>query len=248
VTVKVCSSCKKEHAGKYKTCDRCLGVIRSWRNRNKEKVQASHQKYYQKNREQKIAYTIKWQKAQGEQYFVTKAEYCKKWYEKNREAHIQNCMQWHTSHREQVNKIARNWYKRHRNKAISESARWQRANPKKVSIYIKRRRARMKGVRTERITLDQIQRLKEQQKHLDFYTDEPLGKDFTWDHIISLSKGGPHCVDNIVLTKRETNSQKSTKSAKQFLAKLVADGKITSEAADRKIHYLIPHLEVIGGK
>ena len=101
-----------------------------------------------------------------------------------------------------------------------------------------RRLMRMNSIYNEGLTTADEQTALRAQNYCDFYTDEPLGDSPSKDHILPISKGGPHTLDNIVFVTQPTNASKNAKPYWLFIEHLVKEGRITPEAAKRKLSYL----------
>lgn len=92
-------------------------------------------------------------------------------------------------------------------KEIEGARRWRKNNPEKVREFCRRRRGRILG-RLAPGTIDSIKRL---QRERCAICRCRLPKGFHVDHIVPISKGGPHVARNIQLLCPSCNSAKSNR-------------------------------------
>lgn len=103
----------------------------------------------------------------------------------------------------QANKAARNAY----------TFAYKKANPERVAEYARRRRARKKGALVS-ASVDGVLNVMESYKRVCVYCN---GGADTIDHIVPLSSGGAHSVDNLVAACLSCNSRKSDRPLIKFM-------------------------------
>ena len=156
-----------------------LETRRAWRRANPDKVAAQKKRWRDKNPD-KVAARERRRKAQ-------KAEY----YQNNKEQFAARSLKWRTENKERWNEIARNSIAR---------------NPQANADRSARRRARERGVPHEPVDRLAIYQRDRGICHLcNTHVDIDV---FTLDHIIPISKKGPHTPDNLAVAHRSCNSRK----------------------------------------
>lgn len=88
-----------------------------------------------------------------------------------------------------------------------KSRSWRRQNPEKKDAQAKRRRARKYGAARRDLTAAQWRAIKEHYGHCCVYCGRTMQR-LTQDHIIPLSQGGMHTVQNVVPACQSCNSRK----------------------------------------
>lgn len=88
---------------------------------------------------------------------------------------------------------------------------WRKANPDKVRAKDQRRRARLLAAPVNDLTAEQWRDIKAAHKHRCAYCGKR--RPLTMDHVIPLSKGGPHTASNIVPACRSCNCSKRDREA-----------------------------------
>jgi 5-methylcytosine-specific restriction endonuclease McrA len=134
--------------------------------------------------------------------------YCKKcgretfssWLDKNREERKKYCREWHKEHRESERK-------KHR--------QWKLDNPEKNAAHERKRRQNAANVGGEGITVEQQNQLYEDYCYRCAYCGKKVK--LTLDHIVPVSKGGRHEIDNAVPACASCNSSKGNKSLLLFM-------------------------------
>lgn len=166
--------------------------------------------------------------------------YRHRWYEDNREREIKKAKDYVLENRESVNakvrrRLASSEIARDKNK--SRSAAWRESNPDafrkyyqekreyhraRSSEYKKKnplksrqweasRRARSAGVSVGIVSYESI--VERDGLHCYLCGKPTTENDFEFDHVIPLSKGGPHSVDNVRVTHAFCNRSKKNKNA-----------------------------------
>lgn len=189
--------------------------------------------------------TKKWKAAHREYVLAYQIEYNKKYYAKHREyinehkknyrithheQFIERDRKYHTTHQEQINKRGREYYATHREQRDKYRKKYAAANPEKSrkwykiyhtrhpeksSEYHTRRRAREVNAEGNGVTARQWEKIKEEYFQRCAYCNQE--KPPQMDHIVPLSKGGKHDIDNIVPACKSCNSSKCDSSLLMFL-------------------------------
>lgn len=101
--------------------------------------------------------------------------------------------------------------KYHRNKEhyAAKAKEWRAANPGKIREAADRRRARVREQAVGRVDYAEI--LKRDGYWCYLCEQDVAPKDVSYDHVIPLSKGGPHSMDNIRITHWKCNHKKGNR-------------------------------------
>ncbi len=166
------------------------------------------------NREYHREYSRKYQAANLE----VRRENNRKWRAANPEKNRASARAADRKYRE-ANRGARREYARKYRTANAEKvragvARWAKANPEKIYANASKRRARIMGADATLTTDEWLDRLEEFGHHCAYcYGTERIAQ----DHIIPLSRGGTHTLDNVVPACRSCNSSKHARTHVEFL-------------------------------
>jgi len=110
---------------------------------------------------------------------------------------------------EKYKKAQREKYYADRQKVIDRNREWRRKNPEKVLAKNQRRRAAKSNVIVEPV---QPSFIYERDRGICWLCRLPVEKKaMTLDHVVPLSKGGPHTEANLALAHRSCNSSKGSK-------------------------------------
>lgn len=128
------------------------------------------------------------------------------YYLANRERCIEAMRVYDQEHREEKLARLKAYREAHREEAAARTRAWMKANPEKARAYKQRRRARKMAVPNEPIDPQRV-----------YFRDHGLcgicglkvqADDWHLDHIIPLSKGGPHVYDNVQVSHPFCNMSK----------------------------------------
>lgn len=190
-----CKSCwlRSLNEWREKNRDRHNATAKKWRDNNPEKLKESNRKCHKKN---------------GRKYLSKK----KAWASNNRLKVAKSRELWMAKDpiraRAIIAKAARARYKKHPEKYSAIYKKWRQAHPEKIIEFSKRRRARKLGAPINDFTAEQWVALQIAFAHRCAYCKKRMKGRLTQDHIIPLSKGGSHTVNNIVPACSSCNSKK----------------------------------------
>ena len=140
---------------------------------------------------------------------------------KNADKRAEYMKQWRAENPDKVKKQAAKWVSENRARWCKKKVIWNNENPVKVKDYHHQRRARIRGTTFEKINADQVYerdgwicKICGEIVNQDLEYPDPLSK--TLDHIIPLSKGGSHTVENVQLAHLNCNLKKYNKLERSF--------------------------------
>lgn len=129
-------------------------------------------------------------------------------YEANPEKERNYSRRYRALNRERANAIVREWRVKYPEKAKAIGKAWYNANLDKVHIHRKTRRAKLANAPINDFTAEQWVALQIAFAHRCAYCKKRMKGRLTQDHIIPLSKGGSHTINNIVPACGSCNSKK----------------------------------------
>ena len=169
-----------------------------------KKILSQRKKRYQKHREKEIALK-------------------KIYYQKHRERILARSKAYYLKHCEKIKEKRKTYYVEHKMERIAYTVKWQRNNPQKVRERTKRFYSSDKGRISDRnekhkrrirkgkgsgITNQQWNELLRKHNFRCAYCG--IKDNMTIDHVVPLSKGGKHSIENIVPACAKCNSRKHT--------------------------------------
>lgn len=191
--MKVCTRCKVEKDLALFTKAKTKSGVSSWCKSCSNEYQRQHRS---KDRE-------KWRK------------YSRDWAENHKEKELDRYKKYRERNRETIREKSRIRMANKRNKdkegSLKYTRDYRRRNPEKAAFWDRmkkyKRRAAMRG---DSIKLSEWNELKARYDHSCVYCLQKTNK-LTMDHVIPLSKGGKHSIENIVPACGSCNSSKHVK-------------------------------------
>ncbi len=101
--------------------------------------------------------------------------------------------------------------------ARQRAREWRKNNPERRSLQTHERRARMRGLMAQRVPASFAAQHKDDPCH---YCG---GEANSWDHVIPLSRGGAHALENLVRACLSCNMRKKHRTPEEFAAYLRKD-------------------------
>ena len=165
--------------------------------------------------------------------------YRKEYYNKNKNTVLKNCKKYRDEHKgvkkkynkeygvknkERISSVARKYHKENRDIIIIKRKKYNSENKDKIAANNRNRRARIR-LSGDRITstewADKILEYDGKCAYCDVVLEENPPNVFnpngiTQDHVIPVSKGGKHLIDNVVPCCRLCNNRKNNKSGDEF--------------------------------
>ena len=227
---RVCRACravqvdawKREHLGQYRNGRRrhyqehrqeILERVSAWQANNRERKLASQRAWYLANQQRLL----------GKQ---------RKWYEENQD----KARAWHEAHKNELAAYNRNWKRENEERVLAYMEQWRSANPDRLREYARqyrqakpevkrlseqRRRARkVLGSLPDPVPFEAILAMWEAQEGRCVYCKTALAGSYDIDHVVPLSRGGPHEVGNLQLLCPTCNARKHDKTHEEFVAYL----------------------------
>ncbi len=211
---KKCPKCgQTKDIGEFYKCKSRRDGFTSW---CKECSNTSHKNYVENNREQL-------------------REYDREEYYKNRERHLENRRKSNERNKEKIKKARKVYYKNNKERILEQDAKYRSEHKDAIAARMKkyyeihkdefvyRARERKKLVRATKdgtITKATLDEMYEAQEHKCGYCGrdlDELGKHL--DHILPLSKGGRHTINNVHWVCPKCNLEKNNKTEEEWLKK-----------------------------
>lgn len=182
---------KKNKDGLFNTCKECEKKRRAvWTAKNEEKIKDYRKTYYEINKEEIN-------------------QYSRDHYIKNYDYHIQRKRKYNKEAKEKIGEHKRKYYQLNRQKELIRCKRWAQLNPEKAAQKTMKRYAIKKAATIGKV--DYFEILK-RDGYICHICGKPVDKnDVHFDHVIPLSKGGNHSMDNIKVSHSHCNLVKSNK-------------------------------------
>lgn len=107
---------------------------------------------------------------------------------------------------------------------VRRNTRYAQENRAKARLYARTSQARRKAQKlkteTEPITADDVKSMLKAQRGRCWWCGTKVGEAFDVDHVIPLSKGGPHTLDNLVIACQPCNRRKHARMPWDFAGRL----------------------------
>lgn len=200
-----CKSCTRIATKKYYENNReeRVAYTREYKIKNPEIVKARKKKYQEENRERIKLYNREWRRINHKRYTVQKRKYAIA----NREKTKAYFKKWHKANRENQRLRRREYYLANCEEIKSKSMKWYRENPKKVLDQRALRRARKLNASVAPVSRQEIFARDEGVCHIcKKKVDE---NDWHLDHVIPLARNGTHEPDNVAVSHPTCNLRKN---------------------------------------
>lgn len=202
--------CKRDNR-LHSRCKNCSNAdAMEWARNNKDKVNASARKHYQKIKD------TEQQKEYLEQTRDTRNERCKKYNAENRERIKISATRWKAANSEKIKISDKKWRDENPERMKVLQTRWCVENPEKVRASSNKRRALVKQADGS-FTGTDIYALLRQQRGKCVACGVNIKKAYHVDHIMPLALGGHNGITNIQLLCPHCNQSKSAKHPVDFM-------------------------------
>lgn len=182
---------RKAKFGVANQCKPCANIIRAkYYKSHSSKLKAQSNEYYLLNRE-RVLHRIKEK------------------YKENPEIVKKRARDWNVNNKEKKVEKSHKWYLDNTERTKKNVVIWQKNNPEKLKAHRRNRRAREKGSGLK-ISSKQWEILLEQYECRCLRCGK-VGIKLTMDHVLPLSLGGEHRIENIQPLCKPCNSAKGTK-------------------------------------
>ena len=212
---KTCSKCGTEKpveefprsstgaAGRHSQCSECRKIAKkAWVERNRDRVRAYAATYYETA-----------QKSHNAARYAKDREKFRAWrkayYTKHHEQELTRARAWKDVKREYLRQFDRDRYHKDRPAMLAKNKRWYARNPEKRAELGARKRARAAGCEIHKVDYAAIIARDNYVCHICEQHIER--KDLSFDHVIPLSRGGPHSNDNVRIAHRICNLRKGNR-------------------------------------
>lgn len=174
------------------------------------RIKAGSRRYYLANKSKRNAQAVQWAKNHPERAKAICKKSKDKYPEKTKLRSVNYCRK----NRAKLNLIRRRWTEAHPGYNTLHNGKWSKENPEKTSLYQARRRMLERNATVNLAGIKAfIKSVKSKRTVTCYYCDSRiLSKGCHFDHIVPLSKGGPHSVENLCVSCSTCNHRKSNKS------------------------------------
>lgn len=194
--------------GRRYECKPChVKEVKAYEIANRSKVNASGRRWRAANRDRINARLREYNRARYWKDPEAARKRHRDWWRANAEKGHAAYRRWVEGNRERRRAIDREFYRRHTEERKQHVREWQERNRDKVKGYRYERRAKVKGIVSERVDPTEIY---ERDKGICHICKRKVSrKTFTLDHLIPLSKGGPHAASNVAVAHHRCNCRRS---------------------------------------
>ncbi len=231
--MKVCAKCtqRKPATDEYfykrgdglravcKECDR--DRFKRYREANLEIVKKRSKQYYEAHREQRKQYreaNSERTKKYLKQWHKTNIEKCKQY----REANSEYYKQWRKANRERIKEQQKLYREANREKIMKKQKQWNEANPEKNREKARRYKAQKINASIGEVCYKTIL---ERDGYVCHLCNGPVEKDDVhFDHVIPVSRGGAHSMENIKVAHSYCNRSKHAKLPHEWQEHIVNKG------------------------
>lgn len=160
------------------------------------------------NPTQKKAYMKEWRAKNREKIRAYNATYMPLYYEENKE---------------RLKPMMRDYYKLHKKEIIARATKFDFDNPEQRRNRVRLRRAKKKKAQTgdQKLLVRWEKSVRSKPFSICFWCRKRVKtKSITIDHIVAISVGGPHCIENVCVACSSCNENKNAKSVERWNATL----------------------------
>lgn len=185
---------------------------REWKRKNRKHVQEYNRKYREEHLEYYQEYNRKWHKEHRE-FCLARS---RKWHRENREYDLEYKRKWRKLREKERAEYQRRYRQENSEKANEYARRYGQQNPEKIRLKTQRRQASVRNAEGT-FVLAEWRAVKARFTHCPGCDREFTYKlRHTIDHIVPLSRGGRHSVENIQALCGSCNSRKHTKTMEEW--------------------------------
>lgn len=139
--------------------------------------------------------------------------------EKNRTYLIQCAKVYYKANRERFLEKAAEYNRKNKDAYLAKLRKWRKEHPEQVQVWVRNRRAKLKGLQGSHTHQDILALLKAQ-GCLCVYCRTDIRHSFQVDHIFPLSKGGRNDKENLQLLCKSCNLRKRARDPIEFAQSL----------------------------
>lgn len=188
---------RSDRPGKFRAhCKTCLSE------------KAAH--YYQENKDEINVHIAKYRSANGERL----KQAAKRYQLAHKDKYYQNLRRWEDNNRERSNAKRRRYYRNHSELERYRRRKFGKLHPEKSQEYHGLRRARKQNNPHERLSYKKIWK---RDKGICYLCGQSVEQgDVHFDHVVPLSRGGSHTMDNVRVTHKTCNLRKNNKTVEEY--------------------------------
>lgn len=205
-----CKGCEREYA--VKNADRIAERQRRWREENADKLAESRKRWEEEHQKELSEY----RRAYNSRPEVVERmkEIRHRHYEGNKERYQENATRWREQNPDRYLQTKKDWKARNPDRVIESRARYNQEHRETTIAWTQRRRAKQAEVTVGEVD---YKRVWKRDKGFCYLCGRPVAKnEVHYDHVIPLSRGGPHSENNIRVTHARCNLKKGTKLVEEL--------------------------------
>jgi len=184
---------------------------RRYRSEHPERVHEYQREYRAAHRDEKRECSREWYLAHREKALERDHEY----YEVHHEEALERKRKYYETHRDIKRKWQRHYYADHADERRAKAQEWRVAHPEESRAHGLRRRALQAGVTIEPVNASEVY----ERDHYLCHVCRRLvpARERSLDHLIPLTRGGAHSMNNVALAHRRCNSKRYNSGPAQLL-------------------------------
>jgi|DEB0MinimDraft_3_1074331.scaffolds.fasta_scaffold00146_21 5-methylcytosine-specific restriction endonuclease McrA len=211
---------KRAKDGKQGRCRECSRIANNQRyHADVEMSRGQRRAYYSENKRNVLANNAKSRKKNRCKVLAGKKEY----YER-----VKSDPEWQKTEkdRREKNKAKKREYDRayaaeNSARKVEAAKNWRDRNPERRAVIVQKYDARRRNWKADCDQVADIAKWREDADKACHWCGVDCSADFHVDHVIPLSKGGSHTLDNLVISCPTCNLRKGAKDPEQFKAEMV---------------------------
>lgn len=179
--------------------------MKGWRARNLEHARVLEKASRDRNREAR--------RLRDREYYAKHKASINAQRKPKSEGDLERGRQWHAANRECLNRRSREYYQAHREEHNARARRWEAEHPERARelriAKVQRYRARLRAARVEPLDIGEV--IRNAQGLCGICGSLVSPDELSIDHIVPISKGGPHTTSNLQLAHLTCNRRKGAR-------------------------------------
>lgn len=211
-----CKKCSSEDHKEYrkKNRDKVRQTKNNWAAKNKEKVAQMNRTYQLKNQTKLAEYNKKYYQENSEKLRAQSKE----WRTKNKDRKTEMDKKWAKENSDKIRLASKRYREKNPERASANALRYARKNPEVKRQVAQKRRAKLKGVSSFKVTGKDIRSILRNDCVYCNSKSEHI------DHVIPIARGGHHGIGNLVASCAKCNQSKNKMLIMEWRLRKKKDG------------------------